>query len=352
MANKAHLALFNQGLDVWNKWRNEHMWDEADLRGLRRSRRKLMRVDFREVMLDGACLRGTRLDHAWLYNAYLMKADLRGANLSFAKLGETFLNEADLRGANLTGADLTGADLTGADLRGANLAQAFFCGANLSGTDLSHAKCVTTTFVEMNLSSAKGLVAVEHHGPSFIGIDTIYKSKGNIPELFLRGAGVPENFITFMYSLTERAFDFYSCFISHSNKDKLFCERLYNDLQAKGIRTWYFPESAQWGNTVWGEIDRSIKVYDKLIVVCSKNSLNSNPVMREIERALNREDKERKNILFPITLDNYVFEGWEHPRKVDLLNRVIGSFHGWNRDATKYDAAFQKLLKALRAVRK
>ena len=51
-----------------------------------------------------------------------------------------------------------------------------------------------------------------HYGPSTIGIDTIYKSKGNIPEVFLRGRGVPEDFIVYMRSLVGRAIDFYSCF--------------------------------------------------------------------------------------------------------------------------------------------
>ena len=98
-----------------------------------------------------------------------------------------------------------------------------------------------------------------------------------------------------------------------------------------------------------GEIDRGIRVYDKLIVVCSKRSLNSGPVLREIDRALNREDKEHRNILFPIRIDNYLFEGWEHPRKQDVLAKVAGDFRGWNRSARKYEAAFKRLLKGLRA---
>jgi hypothetical protein len=116
------------------------------------------------------------------------------------------------------------------------------------------------------------------------------------------------------------------------------------------VRSWYFPEDAKWGEPIWGEIDSSIKVYDKLIVVCSEHSLQSVPVQREIERALNREDQEKKNILFPIRIDNYLFEQWEHPRKADVLSKVVGDFRGWSRNATKYEAAFQKLLKALKAL--
>ncbi len=88
----------------------------------------------------------------------------------------------------------------------------------------------------------KGLETVRHDGPSTIGIDTIYKSKDNIPEAFLRGAGVPEDFIVYMKSLAGNPIEFYSCFISYSSQDDDFAQRLYADLQAKNVRCWRFDE--------------------------------------------------------------------------------------------------------------
>jgi hypothetical protein len=78
-------------------------------------------------------------------------------------------------------------------------------------------------------------------GPSTIGIDTIYRSKGKIPEGFLRGAGVPEEFITYMRSLVANPIEFYSCFISYSSKDQQFAESLYAALQVKNVRCWFAP---------------------------------------------------------------------------------------------------------------
>ena len=72
-------------------------------------------------------------------------------------------------------------------------------------------------------------------------------------------------------------------------------------------------------------------------------------MQREIERALNREDKEGKNILFPIRIDDYIFEHWEHERKADVLRKVVGDFSGWDKDAAKYEMAFERLLKGLQA---
>jgi len=76
-------------------------------------------------------------------------------------------------------------------------------------------------------STVKGLETAGHFGPSTIGIDTIYKSRGNIPEAFLRGAGVPEDFIVYMKSLAGNPIEFYSCFISYSSQDDEFARRLH-----------------------------------------------------------------------------------------------------------------------------
>jgi hypothetical protein len=146
-----------------------------------------------------------------------------------------------------------------------------------------------------------------------------------------------------------------SCFLSHSTKDQRFCRRIRQDLSHNGVPTWYFPEDADWGQPVWGQIDRGINLYDKLVVVCSKHSLTSAPVLREIERALQREDDElrrtgkAKHILFPVRLDNFLFDTWQHARKPDVLTKVVGDFRGWNRNPNKYDAAFRKLLSSLQA---
>lgn len=384
MANPEHLAILKQGVKAWNEWRSGNFevrpdlhwaeipkadlalvnFEKVDLRGanllkVNLSSAKLSMADLRGASLVGSDLRLADLRLAKLSRADLSSADLRQATLSSGVFRRTNLHEVNLGRANLYRAELHGADLGLANLRDADLSEAFLIKANLisanisstklQSTDLSNAKIGWTVLGDLDLRSVRGLETVKHEGPSPVGIDTIYRSEGKIPEVFLRGCGIPEDFIAYARSLGE-AIQFYSCFISHSSKDKQFCERLYADLQVNAVRVWYFPEDAKWGEPVWGEIDRSIKIYDKLVVVCSKNSLTSGPVLREIERALSREDKELKNVLFPITIDRYLFDEWEHPRKQDVLAKVVGTdFIGWNRSAAKYDAAFKKLLKALKA---
>jgi hypothetical protein len=335
MADKKQLARLKKGVDAWNKWRKNKPSAKIDL-----SEADLSEANLRDADLSAADLSGADLSAADLSGADLRDADLRASNLSRAVLNNrALLYGTRLRWANLSEADLSYATIIKSDLSG----------ADLNKSDLSHCRLGNAVIGDVDLSTTKGLEMVKHLHPSTIGINTIYKSKGNIPDVFLRGRGVPENFITFMHSLTDKAFDLYSCFISHSAKDKPFCERLYADLQVKDVRTWYFPEDAKWGETVWGEIDRGIKIYDKLVIVLSENSLRSKPVLREVQRSLDREDKEHKNILFPITLDRYVFDTWEHERKADVLEKVVGDFSGWEKDAAKYQKAFDKLLKGLQS---
>ena len=143
-----------------------------------------------------------------------------------------------------------------------------------------------TTFADVDLSTVKGLDTVEHLGPSTIGIDTIYKSRGNIPEVFLRGCGVPDTFIEYMASLVGKPIEFYSCFISYSTKNQDFADRLYADLQAKGVRCWFAPEDVQGGKKLHEQIEQAVRLYEKLLLVLSEHSMSSEWVKTEIYLSL------------------------------------------------------------------
>src|SRR5437667_31406 len=84
------------------------------------------------------------------------------------------------------------ADLQRADLRGAH-----FHGAHLHGAHFGEAVLGDTTFGATDLSGVHGLDRVRHIGPSTIGIDTLYTSRGKLPVAFLHGCGVPDTFIDY-----------------------------------------------------------------------------------------------------------------------------------------------------------
>jgi uncharacterized protein YjbI with pentapeptide repeats len=246
----------------------------------------------------GADLTNARLGGAHLNQANVASAKLIGVRLRAASLCQASLRDANLGGANLREAYLRETDLTGANLLGADLA-----GANLLDANLERASVGWTFFVNNDLSNTKGLETVQHEGPSTISIGTIYNSRGKIDEAFLRGAGIPKVFIEYIPALVAPgAIQFYSCFISYSTKDQEFADRLYADLQNKGVRCWFAPHDVQGGKKLHEQIDEAIRRYERLLLILSPHSMSSKWVKTEIRNARKREVVEKKRVLFPVRL--------------------------------------------------
>ena len=101
-------------------------------------------------------------------------------------------------------------------------------------------------------------------------------------------------------------------------------------------------------------VDQGIKVWDKLLLVCSANSLSLTTgwwVEQEIERSLAKERELRKSgaveaTLVPITIDDYVFDGWNSRFRASVLDKHVGDFREW-RSPQKYATAFERLRGAL-----
>jgi hypothetical protein len=373
MANPEHLKILKQGVDVWNKWRIKNVLDILpDLSNSDLSFLNLTRADLSFTNLSESNLQESILDHAYLGNANLAGANLNRASLEKANLYSANAIDANFEQAVLFGADFLHANFQNSKFKKANLNFSSFSSSLLEFADLrqtqmrntlinysrlvktNFAGCTLdrTIFAECDLSEASGLEQVEHERSSTIGIDTIYQSSGKIPEVFLRGCGVPEDFITYAKSLTTNPIEYYSCFISFTEKDDAFSERLYNDMQAKGIRCWRWKEDAKWGRTLRKEIDEAVRYYDKLVVICSKESLRAPAVLEEIERALDKEDMQKRagdegEVLFPITIDRYIFDEWEHELKIRLMRKTIGNFYDHGSDLGKYRKSVERLVRDL-----
>src|SRR5271157_5414528 len=266
-----------------------------------------------------------------------------------AKLNGADLFAADLSGANLRETNLRAAILSGADLRWANLRN-----ADLNRADFTGAAAWWTEFADVDLSVAKGLETIQHGGPSSIGIDTIYKSRGKIPEVFLRGCGVPDEFIAYIGSMVGRPIEFYSCFISYSTRDQEFAERLHADLQAKGVRCWFAPHDVKGGRKLHEQIDEAIRVHDKLLLILSEHSMSSEWVNTEIAKARKREVKEGKRVLFPVRLVGFeTLRDWEcfdadtgKDSAREIREYFIPDFSNW-KEKDSYQRAFSLLVKDL-----
>jgi len=332
MANQEHLKILKQGLEVWNKWVGEHEGITPDLS---------------KADLDKAFLLGVNLSKANLKEASLWRATLSGADLT----------EANLWKANLSGADLDTTNLSKANLKEVNLHGAYLLGANLTEANLSAALFAETVFANIDLSKVNNLDSCIHHGPSTIDHRTLVKS-GRLPEIFLRGCGLSDEFINYIPSLfwTPKALEFYSCFISYSHADKSFARRLHDTLQGRGIRCWLDEKQMLPGDDIYEQVDRGIRLWDKVLLCCSKHSLSSWWVDNEINKAFEKERqlmKERgKKILalIPLNLEGFLFSGqWQSGKRDEVLSRLAGDFAGWENDNAKFESEFEKVVKALRS---
>ena len=407
MSKSEHLLIARQGPLAIARWREQHAGERLDFSGGILSNHNLSRADLSEADLRGADLIGARLNQANLRHAdlrdavplmaYLSDADLSDANLegatlrradlsrstlSGAKLGRANLSGAnltsanlsnvDLTGANLSGANLTGcslhgadlsradlnnADLSGADLTGSNLGKATFYRSSLEGTVFKDAVMFHTLFGDCDMRGATGLEEVNHAGPSTVGIDAIFRSGGLIPESFLRGTGVPEGAVAeYTASGDQGPGRFYTCFISYCTKDEAFTQRLQSDLQARGVRCWHFAadsRAGQWvaehvttdelGLWIAEDVDRGIHYYDKLIVVCSGDSLAAERVREEITHGMQKQEESGRWLFFPVAVTDEPYNRRNrHVRGLGLARHSMFDFRGW-QEPSIYEATLEAL---------
>jgi uncharacterized protein YjbI with pentapeptide repeats len=333
MANQDQLEILKQGVEIWNEWRKQHQGIMPDLSN---------------INLGAAQLKNVDLSYADLNEVILAEADLSNANLKFANLSDGDLRKATFYKADLSDATLHRTNLTETNFGYARLFFTDFSDAAFRMTNFNHASIWATGFGNVDLRQVNGLETMSHRGRSYVDIHTLYRSQGRLSETFLRGIGVPDTLIEYLHSLVTTPIQYYSCFISYSNKDEAFARRLYADLQSHNVRCWYAPEDLKIGDKFRHRIDESIRIYDKLLLVLSEASLESTWVSYEVEKALDKEPEGKHNVLFSIRLDKAILTCETDWAKEIRKSRHIGDFEHW-KDHDAYQVAFERLLRDLKA---
>lgn len=262
----------------------------SDLSGANLTGAHLFRASLPRANLAGAQLVGCSLTRANLANAVMAQAFLKGADLSYASLSYADLERADLSGANLTGTDFSWANLSRADLRGAQLSGASMTMANLTGADLRGARIVKsdfestilhrataggTLFANCDLRSVIGLDSMMHGAPSTISLDTLARSGGRIPRLFLQGAGVAAPLIAAQDVLTSERRTYPTLLLIGSKDDSGLAEGLCQAMSEAHIPTWaLYPDDEDALNTGESSLDH-IVYYDRLALLCTDAALEN-----------------------------------------------------------------------------
>ncbi|MCW3107097.1 MAG: pipB2 2 [Segetibacter sp.] len=181
---------------------------------------------------------------------------------------------------------------------------------------------------------------------------------------FFKDCGIPEEIIAVFKSWVKitptiaeasvQSMDFYSCFLSYSHQDSNFAKTLHTRLLKNNIQSWFDEEHVFPADNILDAVDHGIRRWDKVLLCCSKNSLNSPWVDREIDKALQKEEdlwRERgqKTLsIIPLNLDGYLFE-WENSKASILQSRLAVNFTNWETNQINFDIQLDRLLNALRS---
>jgi len=99
-----------------------------------------------------------------------------------------------------------------------------------------------------------------------------------------------------------------SVFISYSLIDAEFAQRLNTILNDNGINTFLWELDAPYGKSLEKIMIENINKFDKLLFIASANSIKSSACQFELTNGRLKQDKLWQNILFPIHIDNFLFE--------------------------------------------
>ena len=124
--------------------------------------------------------------------------------------------------------------------------------------DLATARMWGTVLADVDLRSVCGLEAVHHEGPSTIGIDAIYASGGRIPESFLRGCGVPEEFIAYIGSIRPTT--------------GILPSGCMPTCKPRACAARFAPEEMKAGRKIHEKIDEAIRLHDRLLLILSETA--------------------------------------------------------------------------------
>jgi len=324
---------------------NAHLW-----------RSNLSRANFNEANMAGCTLGRTNLS-----NSVLQRADLKGATIAFSNLSYADLEKADLSGTDLSQTDLSWANLSGANLRGARLVGANLDMADLTGADLQGATIINTKMNSTSLSEAIfgvtiiancdltltiGLESVRHAGPSMISLDTISRSRGQVPAKFLEGAGVPPLLVAAQTAFRDSGMTHTRVLLLGSEKDGEFAAKVRASLAEARVPSWIVSaddEASLQSGAV--NLDNAV-YYDRLVLLCTAESLENPLTSRYFATLVNGQGGSNGSSvgepLIAVAADD-IFYQREDRLCSGLREGVVVDFRGWE-DEARYEEALSNLI--------
>jgi uncharacterized protein YjbI with pentapeptide repeats len=349
----------------------------VDLRGAHLSRINGTKIGVTDSILDHANLSRLNLSHSSVFNSsfynnnfskakiissyfggnLFLKCDFKNTNLHDTEFFENTFGDCDFSESNLTKSKISFSqfrfsNFSNTDFSASKISGSIFYDCKFDKTDLTDAKFEGTSFITCDLSECMELATVKHLYYTNIDFMTIKRtfvsSKNCLTSEFMNflfSAGIPMEMIQQLPKILGQI-KYRSSFICYGQPDIDFAEKLQKDLASRGVVCWLYSLDSTVGERTWKEIMEQRRKAEKMIVLCSSNSLIREGALKEIEEQID-EDPEK---IIPISLDElwkqngFSIRRGKRNLKPFLLERNYANFSS----QSEYQKSLNKLLKGLK----
>ncbi len=145
---------------------------------------------------------------------------------------------------------------------------------------------------------------------------------------------------------TEQALQISPLFISYSNADSRFVDKVSNHLIQKGVRYWRDIHEIK-GGRMEKQIDGTIRQNPKVLLILSEHSIGNDWVEHEVNDARKLEKETGRGVLYPVALDDSWKDGRGTKRVMEqIMEYNVPDFSAW-RDNRKFEDMLRKLIDGL-----
>ena len=303
-------------------------------------------LDLRGLLLNKCSFEDCSFEGSNLSYSYLVECNFVNCKFIGTRMLRSNLSHSSFKNCDFKYADLCAADLTGANLSGSNLEMTNLCYADLAHTNVEGATFDRTMLASNYMHQVINFDKANIEGHISVSMDNLTYSSGMQLEMLIKNADIPEEYARHILSLLIES-EYYSCFISYSSSDSDFVERLSGDLERIGVTIWRDVKDLKIGDPIREMIQRGILLHERMLVVLSTDSINSNWVEDEIETCFEKERKGGGRFVLPITVDDTIFET-DRAWAASLRRKIkIGDFRNFG-EAYKYEEALSRLASSLK----
>jgi hypothetical protein len=123
---------------------------------------------------------------------------------------------------------------------------------------------------------------------------------------------------------------------------------LHQKLENRGVRCWLDEKNLVPGERILDAVAKAITAHERILLCCSKSSLESWWVKDEVRKAQELERGANDDLrIIPILLDDYLLHHWNDGLASDLRSRLGVDFTNWQGSAS-FEPQVERLLQTLK----